>query len=137
MRSGVEAAVAADQVAEGAGLGHRKVVLGAAAGAGQVDVVALAGAVVLGPALPVRVLDDAEILERGERAIDRRGVDRGHPATDAPGDGLGRDVPVRPEDLLDDRLALRRQAVTAGPQPTDDLLDLAHASTLLQRCCNA
>src|SRR4051812_26964949 len=59
------------------------------------------------------VLDEAELLEELECAVDGRDVHCRGSTTNCAGDLLRRAVPELP-DRLEDQLALRRQAVAAG-----------------------
>jgi hypothetical protein len=105
-----------DHTPQRVGLLHRQVVLGAAPGAGQMDVLDLVGAVVLGPSLQVGVTDHADRLEEGQGSIDGGGVDGGEPALDPPGEVERCDVPFGAEDLLEDDLPLGRDPVAAFPE---------------------
>jgi hypothetical protein len=131
-----EPPVLLDKAPEGLGLVQREVVLGPAAGAGQVDVLDLVGAVVLGSSLQVGVTDHPHLLEEVHGSIHGRGVDRRQPPLHPPGHVLGRDVTPRAEDLPQDGLALRRDAVPPHPQHGDDRGGLlVHSSRLLQQRC--
>jgi hypothetical protein len=103
---GEEPTVALDDALERLGLLDRQVVLRPAPGACQVDVFDLVGAVVFGAALEMGVADDAYGLQERQRPVHGRGVDRGEAPLDPTGQVLRRDVPVRPEHLLEDHLAL-------------------------------
>jgi hypothetical protein len=100
-----------DDLTEGFRLFHRQVVLRTAPRAGQVDVLDLVGAVVLGPSLEVSVPDHPDLLEHGQGPVHGRGVDRGEAPLDPTGQVLGGDVPVRAEHFLEDHLALRGDPV--------------------------
>ncbi len=110
---GDEPVVALDEPLEPAGLLEGQLVVLTAVPAGQVDVVRLVRAVVLGPGLDVGVLEDADALEERERPIDGRCVHARHVALDLPRDRGGGDVSLRAHHLGDDRPPLR-----GHPEPT-------------------
>ena len=113
---GDEPVVTVDQVLQRLGLLQRQRVVAPAVAAREVDVLGLLGAVVLGPRLEVRVLQDAHLFQQSERAVDGGGVHPRHLALDLAGDGRGGDVALRPHDLGDDRAPLGRHAQTTRAQ---------------------
>jgi hypothetical protein len=113
---GREATVPADHPLQRGHLADRQVVLGPAPGAGEVHVAGILGAVILRAALQVGVPDHADLLEQRQGSVHRGRVHRGEAALDPPGHVLGGDVPVGPEDLREDGLALGRDAVAALPE---------------------
>lgn len=110
---GREPPVPADHPLQRGHLADRQVVLGAAPGAGEVDVAGILGAVVLGAALQVGVPDHPDLLEQREGPVHRGRVHRRQSSLDTAGHVLRGDVSVRPEDLRQDGLALGRDAVAA------------------------
>jgi hypothetical protein len=116
---GGEAAVATDHPLERGHLVGRQVVLGPTAGAREVDVPGILGAVILGPALEMGVAYHPDLLEHGQGPVHRRGVHGGEPPLDPAGDVLGGDVAVGAEHLTEDGLALGRDSVAALPQHRD------------------
>ena len=66
------------------------------------------------PVGKVGMVDDPELLEGVEGAVDGRDVDRWEPAVDLRGDALGRDVRLGREEGLENRLAGRRPAHPPG-----------------------
>src|SRR5688500_18089194 len=72
----------------------------------------------------VHVIDDPELLERVERAVDRREVDRGEAFLDARGQVVGGDVVLRGEEHRDDRVAGGGPPPPGGREPVDDPLDV-------------
>jgi hypothetical protein len=127
--------MAADHALERLGLLQGQVVLGAAPRAGQVDMLDLVGAVVLGPGLEVGVANHADRLEERQRAVDGRRVDRGEPALDPTGDVQGRDVPLGAEDLLEDDLPLGGDAVAPFPEHGRHGPRLVHALSVSALAC--
>jgi hypothetical protein len=113
---------------------QRQVVLSAAPGAGQMDVLDLVRAVVLGPSLQVGVADHADRLEEGQGSVDRGRVDGGEPALDPPGDVERRDVPLGAEDLLEDDLSLGCDPVAALPEHGGHGPGLVHGTQRIGRC---
>ncbi len=89
------------------------------------DVVVLAGTVVLGAGAEVGVRHDPELLEEVERAIDGGCVDAGEALTDTLRHGLGRDVTRDAHDLPHDRPSLRRHAVALPFEGGEDLVGVA------------
>ena len=79
---------------ERVGFLERQGVIISARGAHQVDVFGLLGPVVLRAALEMRVLEDADLLEQRERAIDGGRVYARHLARIFPRDDGGGDVPL-------------------------------------------
>ena len=111
---GLEPVVALDQVQPGVASSSRAVVA-AAPLAREVHVLGLVGLVVLGAGLEVGVLEHADLLEQGERAVDGRGVHARHLALHLAGDHAGEMWPVGAHHLGDDGTALRRHAQAAAP----------------------
>jgi hypothetical protein len=127
--------VPADDPFQGGHLASREVVLGAAPGAGEVDVAGVLGAVVLGPALEVGVLDHADVLEQGQGPVHGGRVHRGQTALDPAGHVLRGDVAVCAQDLREDGLALGGDPVAALPEHGHHPPDRIHAARLLHRRC--
>lgn len=126
---------ALDEPLQGFGLAQAQVVLGAAARAGQVDVLHVARSVVLGPAFEVCVPKHADLFQGRKRPIDRGRVHGGEPALDPAGHVLGQDVPRRAQHLLDDRVTLRGDPEPVLAEHSDDAGGLVHAASLMQRRC--
>ena len=80
----------------------------------------------------VGVRHQADLLEHLEVAVDRRQVHPGRGALHLGEDLLRRPVP-QPLDGLEDKLALRRDAVAATPEPLLPLGGLGHGVTRLRR----
>ncbi len=72
------------------------------------------------PVGKVGVVDDPELLEGVEGAVDGRDIDRWEPAVDLRGDVLGRDVRLGREEGLEDCLAGRRPAHPVGGELVQD-----------------
>jgi hypothetical protein len=130
-----ETAVPADDPFQRGHLAGREIVLGPAPGAGEVDVAGVLGAVVLGPALEVGVLDHADVLEQGHGPVHRGSVHGGEPALDPAGHVLRGDVAVGAQDLREDGLALGRDPVAALPEYGHHRPDPVHTVRLLHRSC--
>jgi hypothetical protein len=103
-----------------------KVVFGAAARAGQVDVLTFTGSVILGSLLEVRVLDHAELFEHGQRSVDGGDVDGGHAPLDSAGHGLWSDVTFRSHHDAEDCFPLGGQPASIPAEPPHDLVDALH-----------
>src|SRR5439155_8984869 len=67
-----------DQRTELVGLPERERVVPAAPATRQVNVLCLVRLVVLGTGFEVRMLQDADLFEQGQRTVDRRGIDARH-----------------------------------------------------------
>jgi hypothetical protein len=115
-----------DDLTEGFRLFHRQVVLRTAPRAGQVDVLDLVGAVVLGPSLEVSVPDHPDLLEHGQGPVHGRGVHRGEAPVDPAGHVLRGDVPVGAKHLLQDHLTLRGDPVASLSEHPRDHRGLVH-----------
>jgi len=102
-----------------------------------VDVARVFGAVVLGPALEVRVLDYTNVLEQGQGPVHGGRVDRGKPALDPAGHVLRGYVSVGAENFREDGLALGRDAVAALPEHGHHRPDPVHAVRLLHGRCGS
>src|SRR5256714_2102673 len=90
--------------------------------------VGLVGQVVDGPAVAeVHVVDHPQLLQRVQRAVHRREVDRGEAGLDGGGDLLRRHVAAGADHRFDDGLPAGRAAPTGGGEAGEDLLDdVAH-----------
>ncbi len=120
---------------QGPSLAEGEVVLDAAARAGEMDVAGLFASVVLGPLLAMGVAAHAHLLEHPQGPIDRRRVHRRQPPLDPAGHVLGCDVPLRAQDLADDRFPLGGDAIPALSQRADREVAGVHGSTLSQERC--
>ena len=90
------------------------------------DMLTLAGPVVLRALFQVGMLDNADVLEHRERSVHGGDVDGRHPALNSPRNGLRGDVAIGPHHVANDRLSLRGQAASTPPKPRDDLVDTFH-----------
>jgi CRP/FNR family cyclic AMP-dependent transcriptional regulator len=95
-----------------------------------VDVSRLARVVVPRPVLDVGVTDHADLLEHRQGPVDRGRIDGGEAALHASGDLLGCDVPVRPEDLLQDGVALWGDPEASLPEHGSNGAGAVHARHL-------
>lgn len=109
----LEAVVALDRAQERTELARRQLDHRFASLADEV-LVFFVGEVVDGASVSeVHVVDDVDLLERVERSVDGRDVDRREPAVDVGGEFVGGDVSLRGEHGLDDHLA-RGRAPSSG-----------------------
>jgi hypothetical protein len=127
--------VALDHLPERARFLHRQIVLCPAPRAGEVDVLDLVRAMVLGPTLQMGVADHPDLLEQGQGAIHGRGVHRREASLDPPGDVLWGDVPPGCQELLQDHLPLRGDPVAPLPEHRGHGGSLVHGPRLLQSRC--
>ena len=111
-----------DHVLEPLRLLERERVLGAATRTGQVDVLRLGPAVILGARLEVRVREDPDIFERRQRAVHGRRIDARDSFPDPPGHSRRADVAVRRHDLGHDGPSLRRHPKSEGAKELDGIL---------------
>jgi hypothetical protein len=126
-----EAAVASDHAFQVLCFFDRQVVLGAAPGAGEMDVLDLVPPVVLCASFQVGVADHPDLLEHGQRPVHRGRVDRGEAPLDPTGHVLRRDVPVGPQHLIEDGFPLRGDPVPPLAEHGHHGVRSIHGSRLL------